>query len=932
MTELPSNDYISQINQNGSGLNIPQIVNAIVDAEIAPVRAPVVKQQEQTAAAISGLSELKASAELTNKNIANLKSTDVSILTRSSDTDVLTVAVTDQSELQVGVSKITAISQLAQAHSHSIPAVGSNLATFGSADAGLPEDYRLKIRLGTYNLTAGGQTFTPNGTDPDIPEIQFSAGESITAVAVKLDQIEGINAKVVNTTGSNYKIMITGETGLDNAFEIQTLPLTFNHTNIVGGQQYTIVDNVTASHRANAIQNGQVYQVISTDGPVELATGMINNAEYKIVSSDAGGNSNAGAMDAGSWYRVVKQDSGVQSDATAINNNRWYRIVNTDDGSVTSDGSFVNGRTYKITSSGTTDFTAFSNAADNNVGTVFTANANAQGTGGGQAKEFTDYVNMFGAADNNPNTEFKATISNNPPPSGTGKVIQFTNFDDYAAGNGHNGVGHEFKANADGSGFGLTGPGKVMAFTNYQADFGAADNSAGTIFTANTDVDAGTGPGTVTSYTDFVDLYGAANNTNAIFTAGIAGTAVHGKGTVGRYTDYTKYGAANSNAGTTFIANQNADTDFGSGTVTMVSEDVSGNNDYRIFDTWSDYREVSSLRAQDLSAQDIIFDLNGLEVKRETNIVTDVVPGASFEILKTSTVGAEIITGADKESLMFTVQSFIDELNAYRADLKALSRSDRTGGDLGQLYGNPYVKSRLRALSEFMLKPIDGYSDNPVYLSQLGFKTQKDGTYGLDQKAFDTTYNNAPGNFDALTKDHAYSKHPEMTVVWDGGKTGTPPGIYSFTHDDDASNLLGDGSRNVISSGAKKLYRGGGGPFSYNDTNPNSTGDFPGLFIRTTSNNLGDNVPMNVHLGKSFATLFAEFHDDVLNDTYVHRRQVENIEIQNEMLLDRLARLDLRSDNLSQSYNAEFQAMEEMVTSFKTTGDYLTSVVDAWNK
>ena len=85
-------------------------------------------------------------------------------------------------------------------------------------------------------------------------------------------------------------------------------------------------------------------------------------------------------------------------------------------------------------------------------------------------------------------------------------------------------------------------------------------------------------------------------------------------------------------------------------------------------------------------------------------------------------------------------------------------------------------------------------------------------------------------------------------------------------------------------------------------------------------------------LAKVSQHCFAEFHDDVLNDTYVHRRQVENIEIQNEMLLDRLARLDLRSDNLSQSYNAEFQAMEEMVTSFKTTGDYLTSVVDAWNK
>ena len=60
--------------------------------------------------------------------------------------------------------------------------------------------------------------------------------------------------------------------------------------------------------------------------------------------------------------------------------------------------------------------------------------------------------------------------------------------------------------------------------------------------------------------------------------------------------------------------------------------------------------------------------------------------------------------------------------------------------------------------------------------------------------------------------------------------------------------------------------------------------------------------------------------------------RLQNIEIQNEMLLDRIARLDLRSDNLAQSYNAEFQMMEDMVTSFKSTGDYLTGVVDAWNK
>jgi flagellar hook-associated protein 2 len=442
-------------------------------------------------------------------------------------------------------------------------------------------------------------------------------------------------------------------------------------------------------------------------------------------------------------------------------------------------------------------------------------------------------------------------------------------------------------------------------------------------------------------------LVNISNAAGTIFTADSGGTAVYGTGKVRPFTDYTKYGMGGdtliNQAGQAFTANRDGNATYGDGSVNTVSEHDAGNNNYRIFDTWSDYRHNNSLRAQDLNAQDIIFDLNGLEVKRETNIVTDVVPGASFEILKTSTVGAEIITGADKESLMLTVQSFIDELNAYRADLKTLSRSDRTGGDRGQLYGNPYVKSRLRALSEFMLKPIKGYTTFPetatsaVYLSQLGFKTQKDGTYALDQNAFDTTFNNAPGNFDALTKDHALSKHPEISVVWDPG-ADLEPGIYQFHHDNGIGGG-GDGSGNVIYAGAlngggEKLYRAaaGGGSFSYDGTNVNSTANFPGLFLRTTSNNLGDDVPMNVHLGRSFATLFAEFHDEILNDRYIHRRQVQNIEIQNEMLLDRIARLDLRSDNLAQSYNAEFQIMEDMVTSFKSTGDYLTSVVDAWNK
>ena len=63
--------------------------------------------------------------------------------------------------------------------------------------------------------------------------------------------------------------------------------------------------------------------------------------------------------------------------------------------------------------------------------------------------------------------------------------------------------GHEFKANADAAACHLRDLAECRPFTNYAADFGAADNNAGTIFRANTDVTDDTGPGVVRSYTDF---------------------------------------------------------------------------------------------------------------------------------------------------------------------------------------------------------------------------------------------------------------------------------------------------------------------------------------------------------------------------------------------------------------------------------------------
>ena len=131
------------------------------------------------------------------------------------------------------------------------------------------------------------------------------------------------------------------------------------------------------------------------------------------------------------------------------------------------------------------------------------------------------------------------------------------------------------------------------------------------------------------------------------------------------------------------------------------------------------------------------------------------------------------------------------------------------------------------------------------------------------------------------------------------------------------------------------------GYYTYTGTSAGSVGA-PGLSFRTTvanpsgtsgaDNDNSKHSAILVHLGKSFTTLFSEFHDEILNNVYEHRRQVETYQTRADNLAKRLAEIEIRTNSLAQAYNRQFQAMEESVTGFKSTGNFLTGMVDAWNE
>ena len=74
MSQTISNDYVSMINKSGSGYNIPEIVDAIVDAAIVPVKEVVTAQKEKVETSISGMATLKSSMSATQTLVNSISS------------------------------------------------------------------------------------------------------------------------------------------------------------------------------------------------------------------------------------------------------------------------------------------------------------------------------------------------------------------------------------------------------------------------------------------------------------------------------------------------------------------------------------------------------------------------------------------------------------------------------------------------------------------------------------------------------------------------------------------------------------------------------------------------------------------------------------------------------------------------------------------
>ena len=210
MGEVAKPDYLSLVNQGGSGFNVSELVTAIVASEIEPKRAIQTTKQEKTENAISGIGFLNSQVALTQKNFNTIAS-DTFFNISSTNTSGVEISATDESKLEPGNRTIANVT------------LAKKMVFELGGFANLTDEFsaNLTIRYGSWTEAAGNYSFTED-TDESASALNFT-DKTVGEVVGLINDLADVEAQIVDTTGegTSYSVIITSaNTGFENGFQI----------------------------------------------------------------------------------------------------------------------------------------------------------------------------------------------------------------------------------------------------------------------------------------------------------------------------------------------------------------------------------------------------------------------------------------------------------------------------------------------------------------------------------------------------------------------------------------------------------------------------------------------------------------------------------------------------------------------------------------
>ena len=228
-------DYLSAINQGGSGLNVTQIVDSLVEAEKAPQESQIQSKIDAKNTAISAIGEIKSALSKLSTSLKTL--TGNTSLKVNSPSSAISATISNPSTA-VAINSTISISSLAKGQTLAFEDYSSSTTLVGAGS--------LVLERGDWS--SGSFVASPTVSSKNLTVTSTDTLESLKDKINALDY--GVTASVLGAGDGTYTLVLKSQDGKENALRITA-------TESPSGSGLSSIDNTTT--------NGSKQKVAGTD-------------------------------------------------------------------------------------------------------------------------------------------------------------------------------------------------------------------------------------------------------------------------------------------------------------------------------------------------------------------------------------------------------------------------------------------------------------------------------------------------------------------------------------------------------------------------------------------------------------------------------------------------------------------------------------------
>tara|TARA_A100001234_G_scaffold220447_1_gene233415 strand:- start:84 stop:1748 length:1665 start_codon:yes stop_codon:yes gene_type:complete len=278
-------DYLSILNQKGSGLNITQIVDSLVEADTIPKKNMLEEDKTVKQTEISAFASLASELNLLKADLSSMANSNKYVPVSGNSN--LEISVSDNSVATAFSSDITINSLATQ---QTLQFSGSSPYTSPTAAIG---QGTLTLNLGTWD--ASGSAFTNKSTPVTHTVTVDANNNTLQGLASSINALTDISASVLQTSAGVYSLVVKSPMGEDNAIQITTADANLfdfradptisgapsNAQKQAASDAELIVDGITIKRTSNSISN--IFSGYTLDLKGETDT--LTPANFNVTSS-----------------------------------------------------------------------------------------------------------------------------------------------------------------------------------------------------------------------------------------------------------------------------------------------------------------------------------------------------------------------------------------------------------------------------------------------------------------------------------------------------------------------------------------------------------------------------------------------------------------------------------------------------------------------